>query len=89
MSSKKPTNAHDAIMEIINDSRLPITIYCQVEEYEKEPICNEYVDSDVSLAQPSADEVTEMTGWVYRHNPRKWGSQQWVCPACLKREGGA
>ena len=90
-----PTNAHDALNEALDSSTVRVNIYCQVEGQvvsgDAIPRCLEYVvvwDDDVeNFRAEHAERDLHSKGWVYRHNPDKYGYQQWVCPSCLKRGG--
>jgi len=90
-----PTNAHDALMDAMSRNDVHVQVYCQVEDFDKDPICREYVtvyDGPVDSFHPrDVLRRLESKGWAYRCNAEKedgYGYQQWVCPTCLGREGG-
>jgi len=86
---KKPTNAYGALKQAKGSSNIEVDVYCQVGAFESSPPCHETVmayDGDENCFDPdSVEQDLKRKGWVYRHNPDKYGFSQWVCPACNNR----
>jgi carbamate kinase len=87
--STNPTNANQALTETMRDSEVFVEVYCQLEVYEADPPCHEYVRAYIGdVGGFSSDDVErslKKKGWLYRHDADRGGYSQWVCPACSNR----
>jgi len=87
-----PTNAHDALREVLNDCDIDVSVTCQVADFESKPQCKEdvvaYFGTVRAFDPDNIVKVLKAKGWVYRHNAKEYGFSQWVCPNCTKRIAG-
>lgn len=89
----RPTNDHDALMDTLSGSTVHVVIHCQVEPDDSRPLCREqttvYHDRVDDFSPSGVMQNLKHKGWVYRYNADVNGFNQWVCPVCLAKEGGA